>query len=48
MAGLSPPRARVSSAALTILLPPFGRTRVILEDDPAIVCADDDGGPARG
>jgi len=48
MPGLSRAACRVSSAAVTILLRPFGRDRVILEDDRAIVFKDDDCGPARG
>jgi hypothetical protein len=48
MPGLSRAARRLSSADLTILLRPFGRARVILEDDPAIVSEDDDCGPRRG
>jgi hypothetical protein len=48
MPGLLLAARRVSSAAVTILLTPLGRGRVILEDDPAIVSEDDDGRPARG
>jgi signal transduction histidine kinase len=38
----------VSSAAVTILPLPAGRSAVILEDDAAILMEDDDAGPARG
>jgi hypothetical protein len=48
MPGLLRPPRRLSSASLTILLPPLGRGRVILGDDPAIVIEDDDRRPARG
>jgi hypothetical protein len=40
--GLSPPRRRLSSAAVTILFRPRGRSGVILEDDSPIVSEDDD------
>jgi hypothetical protein len=45
---LSLPPRRLSSAAVTILLRPLGRDRVILEDDAGIVSEDDDGGCERG
>jgi hypothetical protein len=48
MPALSRPPRRPSSAYLTILLPPFGRGRVILGDDPVIVIEDDDRRPERG
>jgi hypothetical protein len=46
--GLSPLPRRLSSASVTILIRPPGGSDVILEDDPAILIADDDARSPRG